>query len=377
MAILSLDECLDFVDVSRQYFIINSTTDVLILAYDSGTAANVSLTDGTYSGADLATHMKTQIDTALSCTSTVSYSSTTLKFTFDATSGHTFTYTHSGSDAGLLVGLNQNHSAARTITSDEETGDPTAMVTLIRNAVEDAVQSYCRRTFESTAYSLERYNGTGKCNLFLKNYPITVLTRLAIGTIDAIEVYNTYEYSTASISVTSTGLVLTRDGSADATLLFADYATMTLLAAAVVDTGLGWYAILCDSDYGSYASTELIKMFGRSCIDSNAVNLKMPDRAEDSFDVYEDRGQIVLNGGAFPQGHNNILVDYTAGYSSDDMPEDLKLGIKIAIKSIYQKRSEETFGLKGYSVDGMRIEYDVDIPLEARNIFFNYRRFLV
>jgi hypothetical protein len=59
--------------------------------------------------------------TGSTITFAVSYSTSTLAFTFDATSGHTIAYTHSGSNAGATFGFNANKAAAQTITSDDPT----------------------------------------------------------------------------------------------------------------------------------------------------------------------------------------------------------------------------------------------------------------
>ena len=44
------------------------------------------------------------------------------------------------------------------------------------NRATDVIDKYCNRTFKSTTYTNEYYDGTGGKYLFLKNFPITVLT---------------------------------------------------------------------------------------------------------------------------------------------------------------------------------------------------------
>ena len=376
MSIVTLQDCLDFIDISAGYFEINAANDKLVMSYDAGSATNVDAADGTYSGTEAAAALETALDTAFSITSAVSYSTTTRKFTADAGSGHTFAYTHSGSDGGLTFGFNADHAAARTITSNLAAGDPTAIVEDIRISVEAEVQNFCNRTFESTAYILEKYDGTGTKNLYLKNYPITLLTRLSIGINDAIKIRNTSEYTSASVSVTSTGVVLTKDGTSENELTFAGYTTMTLIIAAINAIGSGWESEISNSDSASFASSELLIRWGASTIDSNYINLAIPAEGEDDFEVYENRGQIKKSVGVFGKGNKNVFITHTAGYSSTTMPEDLKRGIKIVIADQYRKMKEDAFGLKRYRVDGLSVDFE-DMPGEAKRIFWLYKRMKV
>lgn len=377
MSIVSDDEILEFFSVSRQYFTVNAAANVLKLAYDTGAVTAVTLTDGTYEGADLASHLKTRIDAALGCTSTVSFSATTCKFTISVPAGHTIAYTHDGSDAASLFGFTQDHAAALSITSDEATGDPSSLILALRDSAEALIQSYCKKTFESTSYTLEKYDGTGTQNLFLKNYPVTALTRLALGTTEAIKVCNTTTHSEISVSVSSTGIILSRDGSTDATLLFADYATMATMAAAISAAGNGWSAEVISSLYNSFKSAYLLPRYGASVMDSNWVYLYMPyENAEDDFELYPSQGRIYLPGG-FPKGNNNVFVSYTAGYTSATMPEDLKTAVKVTAKYLHEKWQSGAWNLTKYQTGDIMEQFGgsaKDIPQEVEPILFRYRK---
>ena len=390
MSIVSLQEAMDFMNIQAEYFEITAGNDGMVFTSSSGGPVTIDIPDGTYEGAALATALQTAMNANNTLTGTgtitfaVSWNSTTRKFTIDAGTGKTIAYTHSGSDAGSTLGFDANHSAAQTITSDNACANPTAIVEVIRDSVEKWVQtSLCRRNFESQSYS-EYYSGRNNRHLFLKQYPITAITRLAVGCIDVIQVYNTAEYTSATVAVTSTGLVLTKDGVADSTILFATYTTISTVAAAINALGSGWYALVTATAYDSFASTELIEQFGMSCIDSTAIYLKIPDKALGDFTVMPDRGEIFRSAG-WPSGYKNIRVDYTAGYAAADMPDDLEIAIKIIIKYIYQKRMEETFGLKGYSIEGLQATFEgvsangdqslsMDIPKEAARMLGYYAR---
>lgn len=239
------------------------------------------------------------------------------------------------------------------------------------DAVNDWVGNYCKRIFDSTAVT-EYYNGNGTAMLHLDNFPVTDLTRLAVGRQAAIYISNTNTSSTASATVNSTGLVLTYNGTASS-LLFADYATLTLLVAAI-NALSGWAAELADADLGAYLSTELCPAYGKSCINSREVSLEIPADAEWDFDIEPNTG-VITRPSAFPAGSRNIRVDYTAGYSEADMPEDLRLAAKIVCKDWYEKRSEGSYGLTGWAVGGMKKQIGDYIPREALRILHAYRRF--
>lgn len=371
MAIETLANVMSFCGVENEYFTVNAGNDTLMLAYDAGTSTAVDIPDGTYTGTTLATAIQTAMNTALTMSGTVTWSSTTRKFTFGAGTGHTLTYTHTGSDAGLLVGFNQAHTAALTLTSDLECGDPTEVITNLHTETEKWVSRLCNRTFESTSYT-ERYDGDGGDTLFLKQYPITVVTRVTTGRLDVMTVTNSNAYSTATVTVSSTGITLTKDGVSDSTVTFATYTTLGTVATAISAIS-GWSATLQSSDYTNYKSTELRPVYGLNCIDNADAYLYIPDRSLTSFEVYPDEGYLYYSGG-WPEGHRNIYVDYTAGYADADMPADLKLAVKIIVKYLYQRQQEESFGLNSYSLGGISNSFDTEgIPVQALRILKSYR----
>ena len=382
MAIVSSSDILTFLGIEENYFIVNASNDVLKLKYDSGAVTDCDVADGTYNGDSLATIMKTTIDAALTCTSTITYSSITRKFTIAVPAGHTITYTHSGSDLGLTIGFNQDHAAALSITSDVEAGDPTELVEIIHPAVEKWIKKYCNREFESTSYR-ERYNGTGSSELILRQYPVISLSRLSLWPLDVIRVKNTNTTTNATVSVSSTAVTLTRDGSSS-TVLFADYATFTLLAAAISAVS-GWSAEVVSSSYDNYKSTELIERMGLYCLESNWAYLQMPyNRGEIDFDVDSETGIINLyrysfdDSSGFPVGIRNIFVDYVAGYATADMPTDIQLAVKILVKYMYQRVKEESLGFSSYRLGDISETFEKEgIPIQVELILNNYRRKMI
>ena len=368
----TLENVMSFCGVENEYWTVNAGNDVLMLTYDTGVSTAVDIPDGTYNGTTLAAAIQTAMNSTLTMSGTVTWSSTTRKFTFTAGGAHTLTYTHTGSDAGLLVGFNQAHSAATSLVSDIECGDPTEIITNLHTEVEKWISTFCNRTFESTSYT-ERYDGDDSDTLFLKQYPVTDVSRVSYGKLNIIAVHNTNEYTTATVSVNSTGIVLTKDGTSDSTVTFAAYTTLSAVVAAI-NLISGWSATLQDSTYSNYKSTELRDVYGLNCIDDEDAYLYIPNTPMASFVPYFNEGYL-YNENCWPKGNRNIYVDYTAGYSSANMPPDVKMAVKLIVKHIYQRHQEESLGANSYSLGGISVSFDPEgIPVQALRTLKSYRK---
>ena len=253
--------------------------------------------------------------------------------------------------------------------------EDSAIVTDIHKSVEKWIDNYCNKTLLTTPHA-EYYDGNGNQFLQLDHYPITGLTRIAIGRRTAIRVQNTDDCASATISVTSTGIILTKNGTPNPTVLFETYTTMSTVVSAINLVGIGWTAVINNSDYNSFKSSELVQMFGRSAIKDNWVYLDIPEEALDDFEVYPNRGEIYRRSG-WDEGHNNIYVEYVAGYATT--PADLELAVEMFVKYIYQKRDEDTFGIKAYSLGDISTTFENggDVPNEIKLILSKYRRVLI
>ena len=375
MAIVTTDEVLDFIGVDRGFFEIAAGNDVLVLAKDGGAPTSVDTADGSYSGDGLATALATAIDAAFTVSSTVSWSSSTRLFSMSAGAGTTLTFTLSGSDAALTFGLTADQAAALTLTSDLAAGDPTTAVGYIKDGVETWVQdSLLRRTLDSTAYALKRYDGNGRHTIWLDDYPVTAFTKLAIGTRSAIRIKNTSSGTTASVSVTSTGLALELDGSVDSDIIFATYTTIATVVAAVNALGSGWTAESI-SAFSTFKSTELLETWGQNVIDSVVVDLDMAEEAENEFELEPTTGRLTSRR-RFNHGIRNIITSYTAGYSSSTMPDDIRFAVLSLIQVMYRKRQDETFGLSQMRAGELMAAY-TKLPSEVKMIFDAYKRIMV
>lgn len=383
MSLITLQQALDFLDIGTGYFEITAENDILNMSYDGGLATDVELTDGTYEGDDLATELQTQIDAAFTISSTVSYNSSTYKFTITVGAGKTITIDVSASDAALTFGFTSDPTAAQSIVSDQAaTEDPTDIVQTILDSVDKWVKNYCQRDFEQTTYTNELYDGNGETSLLLDNYPVISITRLATDRDDAIKIKNTSsDATTAYVSVDSDGVDLVVSGGANedsSTVDFATYDTMTKVVDQINAVGKGWTAELMDSDYGDLKSTEFLETYAKYCGARAGTTaaweyLEMAGDPVSEFKVYKKRGEIYYSSG-FSEGERNIVISYSAGYASADMPEDLKLAVRILVKNIYQKRNEESFGLEQGSLAYVKRVFEKDIPKEVKEILSRYRK---
>lgn len=276
-----------------------------------------------------------------------------------------------------------------TYTEEPSIATNVAIISL-HDSVEKFVKTYCRKDIENTTYSKEIYYANGKNLINLKNYPIISLDRVAIGSRDALKIRNTNTWSTASVSVSSTGLRLVKDGTADETVLFATYATLGTVITAV-NLLSGWEAQISSSINSSIVSTELVDRYAANAINNNWIDLEIPDEAESNIEVFPNEGQIIYSrggcgydeyyGGYYRKnksnsiGSNIIYVDYSAGYITANMPEDIKLAVKILFKALYDRRDQSGFGLSGYTISRIKIFYEKQTwPKEVTDTLDRYKK---
>ena len=366
--LVTLADMLDWLDIETEEIVITANNNALYFKYDSGSSTLCTLTAGTYTGASMATHLKTVLDAALTASLTVTYSTTTNKFTITE-AAHTIQYINSGSTAGYDIGFTADSSDAVSITSDRALGDPTSLVSSILTSTDKYVKEYCRRDFESTTYS-ETYDGKSG-SIFLNEYPVTALSRISYGRDEAFSVNNTSTTSYATCSCDGTNFTCNLNGSTN-DLALATYTTLTTLVAAINALGDGWVATLTASSYGDILSSEIINFYGRACLDTNTAYIEIRDEDLSDFELNPNTGEI---NHTFPTGFQNIFVDYTAGYSS--IPDDLQMAVKILVQHIYSKAQEDNFGNEYYSLGDVKKALTNEFPIEVQKTLLGYKRFIV
>ena len=366
--LVSLAEMLAWLDIETEEIVITANNNTLYFKYDGGSSTAITISQTTCNGSRLASAIKVLLDAEFSTTFTVSYSTTTNKFTITHAS-NTIQYINSGSTAGYDIGFTADSSAATSITSDTAVGDPTQLVSTILTETDALIKKYCRRDFESTSYS-EIYNG-GKQKIFLKNFPVTALSRISCGRNEVFSVNNTSTESYATVSCDGTNFTCNLNGS-ESDLALGTYTTMTTLVAAINALGDGWTATLSSSEYGDILSSEIISFYGRSCLDSDIAYVEMPDNSLTDFILDADTG-IVEHPTKFPSGYQNIFINYTAGYSS--IPDDLQMATKILTQFIYNKVREDNLGNEYYSLGDVKVALTNEFPIEVKKVLDGYKRY--
>jgi len=255
-----------------------------------------------------------------------------------------------------------------TYFGTKSTTDRDLWETLI-NSTTEMIENYCNRKFISRAYT-EYYNGNGSYTIKTKQYPIISMAKICVGKREALTIWNTSTYTSALVSITSIGLTLTKDGTADSTVTFASNTTISTLVGAVNALGSGWTALISSSDYNSFTSTELTLRNPSNAIDSNKVSIYMLEEPEYDYEVIDDSG-IINFGHHVSKGTKNIYVSYTAGFATT--PYDLK---QVCIEeSVRRYKRRKTIDLNAISMEDGSVNILSDNLLPHHKLVLDrYRR---
>jgi len=219
------------------------------------------------------------------------------------------------------------------------TDDDTLIGYLISRAT-SAIENYCDKTLTSTTYR-EFYDGSGDTELVLNQYPISAVTLVSTSRQDVIRIKNeNSDAYNAYVTVDDTYMYLVVMGGTNAgtdTLTLASY-TVTELVAAINALTTGWTAYNDNTLLGVWESIEVLPCEGLEALASNTY-VQIPYEPLYNFKVYKNQGTLHYSG-KFPLGHQNIIVKYTAGYST--MPADLEqICIDLAM-TYYKSRNIDT-----------------------------------
>ena len=245
-------------------------------------------------------------------------------------------------------------------------------VARVQAGVEEYVKNYTGREWESADFKEEFLFNYGY-SIFLKNTPITKITKIAVGTDTALTITNSNDETSAIVNVSTAGVVLTYNGSDTAgDYTFATNTTISALATAIGSAGSGWSATVT-SGFSSYQSTELIPRYGAEAIKSTQVALYVPAQGLTDFTVEEETGEI-FRGLSF-ENCPKVFANYTGGYSSVTMPADIQHAIMVMVKYVYGKLTSNRFGVDQCSVAGISAVFTKDgLPKEAEGILNMYRK---
>lgn len=249
--------------------------------------------------------------------------------------------------------------------------DASLTIQKIHEAVEAAIKAKTGHDWEDTDY-VEFIDGTGTASIFLDHYPVDSVVEIS-PVVYGIKIRNTSTDSrNAYVSVDSDSLDLTVIGGTNAmtaTLTFADYATLTLMIAAINAEAKGWTALIYDTDFNSYPSPALMHIKNFFCGSSNGTTpsysyLKILGKPYSGYEVNEKTGEVSFTRG-WARGKRNIIAKYSA-YASGQA--DIQEAVKQAIKFLVKQHEDDTEGVSSYSNDGLSVKFDSIMPSNVLDI---------
>jgi len=232
-------------------------------------------------------------------------------------------------------------------------------VSRIHLAMEKYAETCCNRVFESDTYEEKIPSFVGG-NVNLKNYPIISVSNVTTELLRVVRVRNTNAYTTATVQVTSTGVILAYNGAVN-TVLFSAYSTLGAVVTQINAVGSGWDAQIASSAYAGILSTSLMLEYGQAAIDNREVWLTVLG-ANIGYTILDaDAG--VLNT-APPFAYTSVArtldrplyVVYTAGYTV--IPKDLKQAILTLIAYQYGRVMAGAEGVNSFSIADYSVTYD-------------------
>ena len=197
------------------------------------------------------------------------------------------------------------------------------------NGVTAAIIKWLKRPIRSEART-SWLDGMGSKYLWLDLKPVTEIRRISGSREQASTLFfdgtRAGGYTTAKFRVTSTELKLssTYMGTVSLTVLtLTDYLTLTELKAAVDAVSMWEMELGGDMDHIPTSELQPTEYVG--ALSSNTP-VYIPGVELADYKVDTGSGMVCrADGERFERGPRNIYVDYTGGYASDDIPDDLKL----------------------------------------------------
>ena len=235
-------------------------------------------------------------------------------------------------------------------------------VTSLIAACSQNIIYFCGRDFVSASYDELYSPDSYGPYLWLKQAPLTVISRVSYNLQQAISIKNTSWPTNvrATAKLTSTTLELTRvasGSSSTSTLTLASY-TFTTLVDAIDAVGSGWDAALVDSNMAGFPATDLkVPITPQGCANSNASYLYVHVDDATDYDINFNRGELIRSCG-WPQGPHAVRVVYTAGWST--VPEDVQEACATMVAALYYQYSRDP---------GLSLQKTADLTYQANPIF--------
>ena len=251
---------------------------------------------------------------------------------------------------------------------ENESADERLLTALIARATGE-IEHFCQRQFVSRDYA-DWFDGQGGHDtllqpfsgfvqwpdnsnyraFYLPQYPITALRRVCVDLRDGMTLRNdSADAAFAVAMLSSTVLYLDVRGGVNndqSTLSLSIYDTIAELVTAVNALGKGWVATAA-AGADAWPSTELRPVMSAGCT-RQAQTFSCPGLPVADVQVDVDSGRLARAAG-WPQGSQNIFIDYTAGYTT--VPPELEQTCIELVKRLYDQ-IEQDANLKSESLDG-------------------------
>lgn len=245
-----------------------------------------------------------------------------------------------------------------------------ALLERLINAESTRIENYCDRNFRQQTYR-EAYNGSGQRRLRLRNFPVSAVTRVAIGNKLAFTVTSdTATDLRAVIEVQDDRIQLTRHDSAGTkTNTDFEFTTNGNETAAGLVSQINSFDGFNATLGTDCLSEDLFRMGGVNVM-LNSAQIYFPDRDDIPYRIHDDRATLEFVDSAdmifygrrtdagLPMPHTfaGIRVDYTAGYDGlTEIPADLAQACIKLVQYAYNDRKQnntlasESIGSYSYS----------------------------
>lgn len=94
----------------------------------------------------------------------------------------------------------------------------------------------------------------------------------------------------------------------------------------------------------------------------------------DDYQFHPARGIITLYSYLTPQGNSTVRVAYTAGYTEDTLPADLKMALMECVSWNLKRLNDEALGISTRNApDGVNVGYEMVLPMGAQRVFKSHR----
>lgn len=251
-------------------------------------------------------------------------------------------------------------SSANILTLTGESTYSTALQ-IYHEGIEQMIVNLTDRTFVSTTYTNELYDGKGEERLRLKHLPITAVSRVCTDIEEVIQVKNTLtDATTAMVTVDTTNITLTVDGGAGNstnTLAIGTYTTLSSLVTAInaLSSAYGWSASIYNTIYNDKKTNKLIVQ-QIDCTPYTSTEsyqyLLMGEPVDGRIKIIDNT--YIETDSCFPRGSQNIAVNYTGGAAK----ADVTMLIGILVKAMWMNHQNSTEGLKSYSDGDISVIYE-------------------